>query len=338
MILFLKAILAGVSFTLAWLGQTSGTTASLRGLHAVNADVAWASGTQGTYLRTTDGGATWRAGTVPGAEALDFRDVYAVDACTAFLLSIGTGADSKIYHTNDGGGHWALLLTNPDPKGFFDALAFWDAERGIVLGDPVNGEFTIFTTDDGGRNWRRRPAPPALAGEGAFAASGTCLIVRGEREAWFATGGPRAGRVFHSTDAGKSWTVATMPIRNDSASAGIFSIAFADGRRGVAVGGDYSKAGDTQQNITITRDGGRTWTEPTGHPPAGFRSAVAYLPDRRMWIAAGPSGSDVSYDDGESWEKFDDGKYNAISFANSQAGWAVGPKGRVARFSLHAER
>lgn len=332
--LLLKAILAGVSLTLAWLSQPSGTAASLRGVHAAGAAVVWASGTHGTFLRTTDGGATWHAATVPGAEALDFRAVYAVSANTAFLSSIGTGSDSRIYKTDDGGGHWALLLTNPDPKGFFDALAFWDARRGIVLGDPVNGEFSLLMTEDGGKTWHRRHTPPALANEGAFAASGTCLIVRGNREIWFATGGPKAARVFHSKDAGQSWTVANTPIRNDSASTGIFSLAFADGLRGVAVGGDYSKVGDAHHNIAITRDGGRTWREPAGPPPSGFRSAVAYLPDRRMWIASGPSGSDVSYDDGERWERFDGGDYNALSFYNSRAGWAVGPNGRVARFSL----
>jgi photosystem II stability/assembly factor-like uncharacterized protein len=330
----LKIIIAGVSLALNWQSQPSGTTASLRGVSAASAAVVWASGTHGTVLRTTDGGTMWHTGTVPGAEALDFRDVYAVNANTAYLLSIGTGPDSRIYKTTDGGAHWALALTDPDPKGFFDALAFWDAKRGIIVGDPVDGEFALLTTQDGGKTWQRRHAPPALVGEGAFAASGTCLNVRGERQVWFATGGPKAARVFHSTDSGKSWTVATTPIRNDSASAGIFSLAFADELRGVVVGGDYSKADDAHRNVAITRDGGRTWTAPSGPPPTGFRSAVAYLPDRRIWITTGPSGSDVSEDDGVSWRRFDDGGYNALSFFSDQFGWAVGPNGRVARFQL----
>ncbi|HEX6559976.1 MAG TPA: hypothetical protein VF021_10950, partial [Longimicrobiales bacterium] len=36
----------------------SSSDASLRGISVVSADVAWASGTRGTVLRTTDGGAS----------------------------------------------------------------------------------------------------------------------------------------------------------------------------------------------------------------------------------------------------------------------------------------
>src|SRR5690348_16594380 len=194
----LKIMIAGLSLALGWQSQPSGTTASLRGVCATSPTVVWASGTRGTVLRSTDGGTTWNSLTVPGAESLDFRDVHAPDAGTAYLLSIGQGSDSRIYKTVDGGSRWRLMLTNPDPKGFFDALAFWDSNHGIIVGDPVNGEFTLLTTQNGGKSWQRRHAPPALANEGAFAASGTCLIVRGKREAWFATGGAKAARVFHS--------------------------------------------------------------------------------------------------------------------------------------------
>ncbi|HEX4594813.1 MAG TPA: hypothetical protein VH157_11090, partial [Bryobacteraceae bacterium] len=180
-----------------WVTHASGVTASLRGVSAINDRVVWASGTRGTYLQTTDGGATWRAATVPGAETLDFRDVHAVDARVAYLLASGPGDKSRIYKTADSGVHWTLQFTNPDPKGFFDALAFWDARHGIVLGDPVEGEFVILTTADAGEHWVRQHTPRALPNEGAFAASGTCLIARGLHEAWFATGGPGGARVFH---------------------------------------------------------------------------------------------------------------------------------------------
>ena len=221
-----------------WVRQESGTSASLRGVSAVNARVVWASGTGGTYLKTTDGGAHWTAAQVPGAESLDFRDVHAVDDRTVYLLSAGTGDKARIYKTTDGGAHWTLQLTNPDAQGFFDALAFWDAEHGIAIGDPVDGRFAVFTTDDGGAHWQRRQGPEALPGEGAFAASGTCLIARSARDAWFGTGG---ARVFHSTDGGLTWQVSSTPMRHDKPSAGIFSLAFSDARHGVAVGGDYAK-------------------------------------------------------------------------------------------------
>ena len=310
-----------------WTPHASGTTASLRGVSVVNAKVVWASGTGGTYLETTDGGASFRAAEVPGAEQLDFRGVHAVDQRVVYLLSSGEGEKSRIYKTKDAGKHWTPQFKNPDAKGFFDAIAFWNAMHGIVLGDPVDGQFVILTTVDGGEHWVRQSGPPALPKEGAFAASNSCLIVMGDRDVWFASGGPGASRVFRSKDGGLTWTVAVTPIRNDSASAGIFSLAFSDGKHGVAVGGDYTKAGDAAHNVAVTEDGGRTWTEPPGAHPSGYRSAVAFLKTLGVWIATGPSGSDLSTDNGATWRAFGAGGYNAL-----EAGWAVGPKGSVAEF------
>src|SRR5665213_313218 len=318
-ILFAPALLAQM-----WIPQDSGVAVSLRGLSAVNPTIAWASGAAGTWLRTVDAGRTWQSGRVDGAADLDFRGIRAFDDRTAVLLSAGPGDKSRIYKTNDAGAHWILLFTNPDPKGFFDAIAFWDARRGIVLGDAVDGHMGVFTTADAGRHWERRQTPTALPNEGAFAASNSCLTVLGDNQAWFGTGGKSAARIFHSKDGGKTWTVATAPIRNDSASAGVFSIAFRDAMHGIAVGGDYAKDKDARQNIAVSNDGGLSWTAPKGTPPHGFRSAVAYIPTLKLWVAAGTSGSDTSLDDGETWKPFDDSSFNAIGGL-----WAAGANGRI---------
>jgi photosystem II stability/assembly factor-like uncharacterized protein len=334
-----KPLLIGVAVAVSlyaqpksWVVQESGTTASLRGVSAVNARGVWASGSGGTYLRTLDGGATWTAAKVPGASDLDFRAVRAFDEKTAYLLSIGTGEKSRVYKTSDGGAHWQLLYTNPDPKGFWDALAFWDADHGIILGDPVDGHFTVLTTSDAGATWHTQKTPSAVPNEGAFAASNSCLVVRGSREVWFGTGGLGGARVFHSTDAGQTWTVAKTPIRNDGASAGIFSLAFSDSKHGIAVGGDYKQPTEVTGLIAMTSDGGKTWTSPKGSP-GGFRSDVKYLADEKLWIAIGTSGSDFSKDQGGSWKPFDPGNYNALSLAEFHA-WAVGPKGAIATLAL----
>ena len=107
----------------------------MRGVSAVSAKVVWASGTKGIYLITTDGGENWKAATVPGAGDMDFRALHAFDDKTAVLMSIGSGEKSRIYKTKDGGGSWDVMYTNPDMKGFFDAIAFWDATHGVLLGD-----------------------------------------------------------------------------------------------------------------------------------------------------------------------------------------------------------
>ncbi len=317
-----------------WLPQSSGTTARLRGVSAVSATVAWASGNNGVYLRTADGGATWQAATVPGAEALDFRDVEGFNADTAYLLSIGEGERSRIYKTTNGGKDWQLQFTNRNPKAFFDAIAFWDANRGIAVSDSVDGRFVVIKTTDGGTTWKEVPQeglPRALAGEGAFAASGTCVTVQGRNNVWIGT---TAARVLRSTDGGETWQVATTPIPSGQPSAGIFSIAFNDARNGVVVGGDYKKENEARDIVATTNDGGRTWRLVKGPLPVGFRSAVAYVPGGAapMIVAVGPSGSDYSLDGGASWASLGAEGYHAVSFDRTATGWAVGEGGRIAKY------
>jgi photosystem II stability/assembly factor-like uncharacterized protein len=309
----------------AWIPQQSGTAASLRGVSAVNSHVAWASGTKGTVLRTVDGGGHWSRIPVPDSESLDFRDVEAASSKAAWLLASGPGEKGRVYTTGDAGLHWQLRLTNPDSTGFFDAIALFSKSAGVLLGDPVDGRFVIYTTADG-LTWHRRTGPAALAGEGAFAASGTCLIAHTNGEAWFGTG---AARVFHSADFGVTWTASQAPLAHEGKSAGVFSLAFRDGLHGVAAGGDYTKPGDKNGNFAVTSDGGGTWTEPASRP-GGYRSAVVYR-SRSDVVATGTSGSDVSHDGGITWLPLDTAGYNALSF-HSNTGWAVGPEGRIARW------
>ena len=264
--------------------QPPHTTESLRGVSTVSRNIAWASGTHGTYLRTTDGARTWTAAQVPGAESLDFRAIVAFSASEAFLMSAGPGDQSRIYHTTDAGQHWSLQFTNTNPKGFFDSMVFWDPTHGIVLGDPIPDEagklkFELMMTDDG-QTWTPIPSsqlPPAIEGEGAFAASNSCIAIH-DSNIWFATGG-KAARVFHSTDRGHTWQVFDTPITHGPDSAGIFSIAFRDSTHGVIAGGDYKHPDQDGPNLAFTSDAGKTWTVSAIHPQAFF-SAVAY--DRKI--------------------------------------------------------
>jgi photosystem II stability/assembly factor-like uncharacterized protein len=323
----------------AWQPQASGTAERLRGVSAVSAQVAWASGNNGTVIRTVDGGATWTRLPVPGAEALDFRDIEAFDAQTAYVLAIGPGDRSRIYKTTDGGKSWTLQFTNPDPKAFYDALAFWDVNNGLAVGDPVDGKFASVRTADGGATWTRvDPAgmPPALEGDGAFAASGTILVASGSADAWFGTGGGARARVFRTRDRGNTWSAAETPIVAGTASAGVFSLAFFEARHGIAVGGDYRKEREPGDNIALTADGGASWTFPGAARLRSFRSAVAYVPGRggQVLVAVGPAGSDISRDAGRTWTPIGDEGFHALSIARDGTAWAVGEKGAVGRIRI----
>src|SRR5690606_18329912 len=138
-----------ISANAQWIKQNIETNASFRGLSVVNERVVWASGTGGTVVRTTDGGKTWDVIKVPGAEKLDFRDIEAFDAKTAYILSIGNGEDSRIYKTADGGKTWSLQFKNDNPKAFFDAIACWNERNCLAMSDPVDGKYLLIRTTDG---------------------------------------------------------------------------------------------------------------------------------------------------------------------------------------------
>jgi len=316
--------------------QRSGTTALLIAVSPVDERTVWVSGSAGTWLRTTDGGATWQTGRVPGADSLQFRDVHAVDANTAYLLSIGDGPQSRIYKTTDAGAHWTLQFTNPDPKGFYDCMAFWDAKRGVAIGDALGSEVAMLTTSDGGAHWTRIPPsslPPAMPNEGSFAASGTCLVTRPGGHAWAVASNPSHGRVLHSTDYGRTWRVDTLPITTREGS-GPQSIAFRDDRHGVALGGgNNARAGDVL--AALTSDGGHTWIARTRPPLKSGVWGGVFVPgaERPSVVAVGPSGAVWSGDDGASWMTIDTLNYWSVGFASARAGWAVGTRGRITKLS-----
>jgi len=312
-----------------WEIQSSHTTESLRGVSVVDRNEIWASGTHGTYLVTTDAGRTWTVHQVPGAEELDFRGVKAFRN-EAFLLAAGPGDKSRIYHQRHGHA-WELQFTNREPKGFLDCVAFSDQKHGFVVGDPVNGKFQILRTRDGGRSWQYvdpRKLPPALEGEGAFAASDSCITTMGA-DVWFATGGP-AARVFYSADAGETWSAAESPINHGSPSQGIFSIAFRDSHHGMIAGGDYQHPEQSGPNLATTDDGGRTW-KVSAIQPQKFFSAVSYVDDQHI-IVVGAAASGFPDGDLRSWKWSSPDGFNALASGDGVT-YAVGSNGKIARLT-----
>lgn len=331
-------ILASVSLTPRWTLQNSGVTARLRGVSAVSDRVVWASGSASTVLQTVDGGSTWQKLIVTG-DQLDFRDIDAMDANVAYVLSIGNGPASRIYKTLDGGSTWTLQFKNEDPKAFYDAMTFWDPNHGLVIGDSIDGQFCILMTTNGGREWSRIPTkslPAALPNEGAFAASGSNIAMVGKTHAWIGTGAAAKSRVLRTTNGGRSWSVSETPLKAGQSS-GIFSVAFRDKKHGVIVGGDYTKESEAVDNAAITTDGGVTWTLTKGL--TGYRSAVAYVPGTHWLVAVGPSGTDYSSDDGRSWVPLTGPGFDTLSFVrglrgSSSIGFAAGLNGKIGRLSF----
>lgn len=305
---------------------------SLRGLSAWSNSLAWVSGSGEAVAMSLDGGRTWQQVEVPvgsptPAEPLDYRDLEVLSPAEIVLMAAGPGENSRVFRTQDGGTHWSLCAINQDPEGFWDGIAFWDAQRGLLVGDPLDGKLTILRTSDGGRSWHPTPTtgiPAAIAGEYAFAASGTSLAVAGDSRAWIATGGSVA-RVYRSTDGGDSWEVVESPLSAGTPGSGIFSIAFRDAQHGVIVGGDYERPEQVLTLAAWTEDGGQTW-HPADSSPAGYRSAVSWQPRHRRWVAVGPTGIDISKD-GRTWNPLPD---SLPGFHSVDGNWMSGADGRAA--------
>ena len=332
--------------------QASGTVNRLQAVSPVNDDVVWASGIKGTYAVTTNGGATWRMGVVPGAETLQFRDVQGVSAKVAYLLAAGPGADSRIYKTEDGGATWELQFQAPnDPDYFYDCFAFWTPDRGVTMADGINstGHFPAIRTTDGD-TWHPIDLPAAQKDEGAFAASGTCIATQGERRAWAVT---TNSRIFASKDGGNTWAAYLTPIPGGTGTAGVFTVAFRDARRGVIGGGDFLGSAVTP-NFARSRDGGKTWSLTTNAPVPGAVFGLAYAQGRHdddeeeegderdgehrrapKVVVTGPGGAAWTADEGDNWSALAGVTgYWAVAFANQRVGWLVGTRGRILKITF----
>jgi photosystem II stability/assembly factor-like uncharacterized protein len=314
--------------------------------------VVWASGRGGTFVVTTDGGQTWRSGVVPGAEALQFRDVQGVSDRTAYLLSIGTGADSRIYKTTDGGATWSLQFQNQNPDAFYDCFAFWTPKRGLAQSDSVNGRFPVIRTTDG-MTWHDigNNLPAALSGEFSFASSGTCVAAQGKNNAWIVTGGAAPSRVLATLDGGDTWTAYSSPLRG-SPSAGIFTVAFRDAWHGMIGGGDLDDTAPPFDQTATSSNGGRTWTITSQQPNIGTVFGLSYAGEVGMGrgsegddnnqsnanqtvVVTGPGGSAWTPDEGDTWFTLAGVTgYWGVAFGSPKTGWLVGTGGRILRIDF----
>lgn len=364
---FFAAFLAACGVLPAqWQIQDSGTDADL---HSVDVDggVAWISGTNGTVLRSEDGGYSWQKCAIPpGAEHLDFRGIQALDGNTAIVMSSGPGDLSRLYETTDGCNKWKLILRNFEKEGAWDVLYFDHHQWGWLLGKPVRGRFTLYYSEDRGRTWiqlRNVGLEADARSQDAFAVSNSSITgTNGVTQ--FGTGGSEGAFIYSVTKSATcvndcthedlseaeqhaEWARTEVPLGNHSASSGVLSMAeredqsslFARVVAVVAVGGDPQKPDVQEKTAIYTTDSGKTWRA-AQTPPHGFRSAVVYDAASKTWIAVGPNGTDISTDDGRNWRALHPDRYetpdadrdwNALSLP-----FAIGPHGRIGKLNRRA--
>lgn len=318
----------------AWQSIESPVTTELRGLSVVNQQIAWASGAKGTVLRTLDG-QNWQQLQVDHAAAgqLDFRAIKAFDAYHAYLMSAGPGTASKLFVTQDGGQHWQLLTSQDQPTGFWNAMVWSGPQQGLLFGDPLNQQFELKHSLDAGKSWQtlRHPALQALAQEGAFAASGTC-IQQSAGLTYFVSGGASHSRIFIGQPESNQWFSANLPLAAAAPSKGAFSVLFLNPLQALVVGGDYQQAHLAGINAARSNDGGKSW-QALSIQPQGFYSVVAAVPgEAQVAVAGGLAGISWTKDAGLSWQALSQRAVNTVAFSSAKDGWAIGPKGLILKY------
>lgn len=245
-----------------------------------------------------------------------------------FMLSIESPA--LLYKTGDSG-HMQLVYKEEGEGVFYDAMSFWNDQEGIAVGDSMNGCLSVIITRDGGHTWKKlscEDLPKAEEGEGAFAASNSNIKIM-ENKTWLAT---TSGNVYFSENKGVSWEVIKTPIVQDKSTEGIYSIDFYDDLNGFAIGGDYTKPEDNNENKILTNDGGKSWQLVAENSNPGYRSCVQYIPngEGKELVAIGFNGIDFSNDGGYHWKHLSDEGFYTLRFLNDSVAYAAG-SGRISK-------
>ncbi|MBC5842039.1 exo-alpha-sialidase [Flavobacterium sp. F-380] len=234
---------------------------------------------------------------------LEFRSI-AQNVKNIFFINVGNPA--FLYKIDKASLQPTIVYEENHEKVFYDSMQFWNTNEGIAMGDPTNNVLSIIITRDGGLTWNKLPAdilPKVVAGEAAFAASNTNIIIKRDHT-WIVSGGVKS-RVFYSPDKGLSWTVYETPIVQGQAMTGIFTADFYDAKIGFIAGGDYTKLQQNFGNKAITSDGGKTWQLIAENEGFGYASCVQYVPksDGKGLVSVGASGLFYSSDSGSTWKQ-----------------------------------
>ena len=299
----------------------------LRGSAATDKTL-WVVGDKNAVFLSLDNGDNWQnvSPNNTTTKEYNFRDIEILNDSTAIIMSVGSGEESNLLITHNQGKSWQILRINKEPKGFYDSIAFWDDQQGVIVGDPIDGHFVIEITKDQGKNWQRVAVdklPAITVKEAAFAASGNTLIVGKMGEIWFATGGLSAS-VYHSTDFGKSWTKSAISLENTTETSGGYALGLNTQQQVFALGGNYLKRDGHYNNLATFKDNKWKVVENGGH---GLRTAMSCV--KSTCISTGKLRSDISTDNGHSWQVFSKQGFYTLS-SNSNTILAAGSNGKVA--------
>lgn len=297
---------------------------SIRAIVSIGANELLFAGSKGVIGCTEDGGKTWNLQHLKYQDSIVpyFRSIAKTKE-GVFALSIANPA--LLYKTAFK--EPKVVYKEEHEKVFYDAMAFFDEQHGIAIGDPTENCTSILLTSDGGNTWKKLDCsnlPTVAEGEASFAASNTNIAIV-NKTVWVVTGGTKA-RVFKSADRGLTWEVFDTPMIQGNGPQGIYSVDFYDENTGIIVGGDYSKPNENKTTKAITKDGGKTWALVADGKNPAYKSCVQYVPNTngKEVFAVGKTGISFSNDGGITWKEVSTDGYYAIQFVDRNTAWLSG--------------
>ena len=318
---------------LDWENSSINGQSSLRGLYALNDSIIWTSGSGGYVGLSQDGGSTWLDLSIPNATNKDFRDIHAFRQNEAVAMSAGDSAE--FYYTSNAGKTWELVYKNYQTGVFFDGMDFWDDGTGLAFSDPVDGKLVFAKSEDFGKTWTDfipSNLPPAISGEGGFAASGTSIVCFGESSVVIGLGAPEKVRIFRSDDKGENWEAIDTDLQTGEYF-GIYTMAKNAGGQLLALGGSFSSAQDGERSAALSDSNGTQWQVKSEGMPNVYISGLAFHATLEVGVAVGTEGSFMSNDNGSTWTKFSDESFNSVMITENKV-IAVGSRGKVGRFLI----
>lgn len=325
-----------------WQKQSSNSLARLQSVYFLDAEHGWTAGSNGTLLKTLNGGATWERVALPPQFGRDLlREIWALDAQRLRVLgeynlsqrpnSAELDARSFLLASDDGGAFWQEIeLAHPPEKNrrrtnrtatqpneqdtverlnspVLTSLAFGNAKTGWLVGESG----AIQTTPDGGLTWRMEYAVSRKLFYDIFALDA--------QQAWLVGGG---GNVLRTVDGGANWNEQPQAVPQT-----LRAVFFTDARRGWAVG--------INGTIIATTNGGNRWQTQSA-PSTQTLNDVRFVNAREGWVAGERGTLLHTRDGGTTWEDESLGSFasfNKLFFTAPDCGWVVGTNGSIYKFS-----
>jgi len=286
-----------------WTDQVPNAKGIMYEPHFINENLGIIGSSEGTVLKTTNGGASFEKMQLGPNEYF-----FAAQMITDQAMMVGSSS-GKVFGSNDQGANWTQLGEN---LGQITDIHAFNLQSAVLTSE--SGK--IYKTTNGGDQWDEvyTGNPDLLIGLDFVNSQ------NGWACGWF-------GRILHTTDGGANWTT----LRHDGYHQFV-DIHFTTDTEGWAVTSNYS---DTAWYST---NGGVDW-QPSLLPYKIYWNKISFTNPDTGWIAGGSSGFGIilrTNNGGQSWtidHQAPESFFGLYAIPGKETVWATGLGGNIEKYS-----